>query len=427
MEIFAYLIKVNIAIILLYGFYGLVSRNDTFFQWKRLLLLSVLVLSLLYPLWDISKQMIENNLFTQSVGNGTIFPTYYLHEVVVTAKSGHGSPAFFLSNHLPEILSGTYFLVVSVLIIRMLIQIFGVVFLLIKAEPEKINGQKIYRKKGLKTPFSFFGYIVLDPDQYTESELQEILRHENTHVAQCHSADMMFAEIMCIVCWFNPFIWLMKREIRINLEYLADRSVIDSGCNTEHYQFHLLRLSYHKAAAKITNNFNDSPLKKRILMMNKKQTSLLGLAKYAFILPLVLALLLFNSLDAISGKNRLPAEPVADTQQKVVPEKKASEVYSRVEEIPLFPGGDQALLTYLKENLTYPASAVKDSIQGRVVIRFVITAEGKVEDAVIQKSLNPACDKEAVRVVLSMPNWIPGKQNGKAVDVYFNLPITFKL
>jgi TonB family protein len=431
MEFFIYLTKVNIAIIVMYGFYGLVFRNDTFFQWKRILLLSMQVIALLYPLINVSL-LLNDEIPVMSAGK--IFPSYYLNEIIITINQGRPGGSSSLTDYLPALLTGMYFLVALALLIRMAVQIISIFFLLIRTQKTYINGQTVYRKEGIQTPFSFFRYIVLDPQHYPADELQEIIRHETTHINQYHSLDMVLIEIMTAFCWFNPFVWLMKREIRMNLEYLADRSVIDSGLGKEHYQFHLLRLTYHKAAATITNNFNVSPLKKRIFMMNKKETPRLGLAKYLFVLPLIAALLIFNNCDK-NTKNTTAseekavtaiAEKVSETPE-VVPASAAEEVFTHVEEMPRYPGGDDALMKYLSDNIVYPVSASDSGVQGRVVIRFIVRSDGSVDDAQVVKSLNPECDKEALRAVEEMPKWTPGRQKGAPVDVYYTLPVVYRL
>jgi len=204
MEFFIYLIKVNIAIILMYGFYGLLVRDDTFFQWKRFFLLSIPVIALLYPLVDVSQLL---NYGIPIISNNRIFPSYYLNEIIVTAQRQSNSH-FSFADYLPMLLKGIYWIGATIILIRILAQIVSVFFLLIKTKKTQINGQIIYRKEDLQTPFSFFRFIVLDPQKYPTHELQEIIRHEETHVLQCHSLDMMMTEIMTAFCWFNPFIWL---------------------------------------------------------------------------------------------------------------------------------------------------------------------------------------------------------------------------
>ena len=97
------------------------------------------------------------------------------------------------------------------------------------------------------------------------------------------------------------------------------------------------------------------------------------------------------------------------------------------EQMPIFTGGDIALLNFVSKNLKYPESAIKDKIQGKVTLRFIVTKTGEVDKIEIVRSLQPDCDKEAVRVVKMLPKFVPGKQNGKLVDVWYTLPITFKL
>ena len=123
--------------------------------------------------------------------------------------------------------------------------------------------------------------------------------HEKTHVDQYHSLDVMVSELLCTLFWINPAMWLLKGEIRRNLEFLADKRVVNSGIDRKAYQYHLLRLSHPSAAAQIVNKFNVTPLKKRIMMMNKKRTSKMGLLKYALLFPVVALLVLSSNVQAV--------------------------------------------------------------------------------------------------------------------------------
>jgi protein TonB len=116
-----------------------------------------------------------------------------------------------------------------------------------------------------------------------------------------------------------------------------------------------------------------------------------------------------------------------DKHKVIVQEEKKPEIYTHVEEMPQFPGGDTELMKWLTSNLQYPVIAAEQGIQGRVTLRFVVKPDGSVDDVQIQKSLDPNCDKEALRVVKKMPKWIPGRQNGNPVYVYYSLPVTFRL
>ena len=167
-------------------------------------------------------------------------------------------------------------------------------------------------------------------------------------------------------------------------------------------------------------------------MMNKKKTSLAGLCKYAFILPLFAMILLTNY--ACKPKKDKPAEVTTSakvdttkTTIKVVNKPMTEAPMEGVEQMPEFPGGKAGLMKFLSKNVHYPTSASEMGIQGRVILRFVISKTGDVSQVEVIRGLDPACDKEAVRVVKMMPKWTPGKQNGRNVPVYFTLPIRYQL
>ncbi len=135
------------------------------------------------------------------------------------------------------------------------------------------------------------------------------------------------------------------------------------------------------------------------------------------------------SIADVQGNDEENGQDIADFREvaaePVVEEKE--EVYVAVEQMPQFPGGPAELMKYIGENLKYPSIAQENGIQGKVILRFVVTKNGTVGEVQVLRSLDPACDKEAVRVVKSLPKWIPGKQNGNNVAVWFTLPVTFKL
>jgi TonB family protein len=427
-----------------YVFWRCFFRQDTFFRWKRIALIGLLFLSVIYPFVDIrwgfgAESSLENTM------EDILAVAYQLPEITISGTGDRG-----WMHHFPLLLLGIYGLGVIVLLLRLLIQTGIIAGIVHASQNADVEGRNVYRNPVIQTPFSFFRWIVLDPDRYTPRELSEILRHEETHVREAHSVDILLAEIFCMFAWMNPFAWLLKREIQLNLEFLADRSVLASGYEAEHYQFHLLRLTYHRIENQIVNNFNVSLLKKRIFMMNKKQTSKVSICKYALLAPVVGALLFFNSAFTApveTSAGDLSQESLGTVVQDSIPKTKGKvaavkissakratdnpspsepEIYDKVDVMPEFPGGSQALVEWLSQNIRYPQEAVKNGIQGRVVVKFVVNAEGSVTDRTIVKSLDPSCDAEALRVVSAMPAWTPGKKDGKAVAVYYFLPILFQ-
>ena len=130
--------------------------------------------------------------------------------------------------------------------------------------------------------------------------------------------------------------------------------------------------------------------------------------------------LIIMSLMAIFGLTTVSA-------QKTVVAQKNQQVFDVVEQMPSFPGGEAALTAFLSSNTKYPEIALENNIQGRVVVKFIVEKNGSITDVHVVKSVDPSLDKEAVRVVKSMPKWTPGKQNGQAVRVQYLVPVTFKL
>ncbi len=109
------------------------------------------------------------------------------------------------------------------------------------------------------------------------------------------------------------------------------------------------------------------------------------------------------------------------------PKEEENKVFDVVEQMPSFPGGQTALMEYLSKNVKYPVVAQENGVQGRVVVSFVVEKDGSVTDVQVVRSVDPSLDREAVRVISSMPKWIPGKQNGQAVRVKYNVPVSFRL
>ena len=134
------------------------------------------------------------------------------------------------------------------------------------------------------------------------------------------------------------------------------------------------------------------------------------------------------SIADVQGVDTEDAQDIADFQEVIAePEPEVEKPFEAVEQMPQFPGGEAELMKYISNNIKYPTMAMENNIQGRVVVQFVVTKSGKIGEVKVVRSKDPDLDKEAVRVVKSLPNFIPGKMNGQAVNVWYTLPITFKL
>lgn len=406
-----YLIKANVVLVVLFVFYQIISAGDTFFKWRRLSLLTVYMLSLLLPTIDLSVLVNE----TAPLGNILPRMAYNLPEVMVKPARD----AFDWQ----RLAVWLYAVVALALLLRVLWQVVVVCRLAQRSERATLHGTAVCLLTGDYSPFSFFRWIFVNPVNKTPSQVKQILTHEQTHVAQWHSVDALLSQLFVAAFWLNPVAWLMRLQVRNNLEYLADRSVISGGTDKKAYQYHLLAVAYRTNVATITNNFNVLPLKRRIMMMNKQASNPLARFKYLLFVPLAIALLAMNNTTIRANVQKKVVKTTKTTKEADA----SNKVYEVVEQMPSFPGGDAAMMKYLAENIKYPVSAQKAKEQGRVVVQFIVEKDGAVTGVKTVRSVTPVLDAEAVRVIKAMPKWTPGRQGGQPVRVKYNVPVSFRL
>jgi TonB family protein len=411
-----YLLKANVGIALFYAFYKLFCQRDTFFQWRRFALLSFLGISFIYPLLNIQDWVKEQPAMYE-------LADYYANWMA-TEEITATTPMVIDAPQLPSLLTiGIYLYYIGVIVMsfRFIVQLFSVLRMRWKGTRSIVDGQRIISIPTEADPFSFFGWIFLYLPGLKDESREEILKHEQTHARQWHSMDVILCELINIVCWFNPFAWLIKTEIRLNLEYLADNKVAETTSDCKLYQYHLLHLVNKNVQTGLCNNFNVSHLKHRIIMMNKKRTHTAGRIKYALFVPLAAALLIASNISCISSEKQ---EEISEKQESRAAE---GEVFQVVEEMPEFPGGMGECMKWLGQNIKYPADAKEKGVQGRVIVQFVVEKDGTIVNAKVVRGVDPDLDAEALRVVNQSPKWKPGKQKGEAVRVKYTLPIMFRL
>ena len=334
-----------------------------------------------------------------------------------------------------------YGLGIGMLLLRNLLEVSKIHRSLVCSQRYSLKGVPVYQSEDVGEPCSFFHWIFINPMQYSDKEINEILIHEQTHVRELHSLDIILVQLVILLCWFNPFSWLIRSEIRMNHEYLADKQVVTSGYDKKSYQYHLLGIKHTSlAAANFYNNFSVLPLKKRIKMLNRKRTHNIMVGKYLMFIPVAALLLLFSNCankkaDKVQSDTEkadtieLTAEPEKTAEPQVditITETKGDSIFSVVETMPDFPGGQKELLSFLSRNIKYPTKAIENKIQGRVIVQFVVNKDGSIFGAKVVRSVDPDLDKEALRVINSMPKWKPGMQKGEPVSVKFTVPIVFR-
>ena len=416
------LIKTNVMLAALCLLYLALFRRDTFFSWRRASLLFIYVFVATYAIASNMQWSIASPI-AGSVDQGITAVWLQAVEVGATVED--------TTMNIKPIVINIWLAVTALLALRLLWQLGTIFWLAWKSEAGVVEGVKVRFTEEKGSPFSFFHWIFINKNMLNDPCLHEVLLHERTHVRQWHSVDVMLSEVCTILCWFNPFAWILRREVRVNLEYLADQSVVDKGNDARTYQYHLLALTYQGSVATLSNNFNVLPLKQRIKMMNKERSKSIGRLKYLLLLPVCALLFMMSSTPVSAQSRKSTTHPDGSVTIKyggkdMVIKAAGDDVYQVVDEMPQFPGGMKALMDYLSANVKYPEAAKQAGISGRVTTQFVVGEDGVIRDVKVLRSVSPELDAEAIRVMNSMPKWEPGKLEGKPVPVRYTVPVNFR-
>lgn len=415
---------------LIYGLYCLTLRRDRWLQLSRWYLLAALVFSAVLPFLHLPASLPAVSYTADAT-----------EEFMLTLGEVDVSPAAASQTvSLTNVFSVAYLvglvLTFAMLLFQMTMQTLTIVRLR-RRHPIYGPGDGFMIPRGASlvltpddtAPYSFFNQIVVGTRGLGDDELRCILAHESLHVRRAHSVDLLLVRALCCLMWFNPFAWLVLRELRAVHEFQADAAALgeEGSAGIRPYLLLLYRQATGTGYGHITNNFKSINLKKRIVMMNKTKTRF-GAWKVAAVLPVVALLLMVGCKPATTetvgaAEQTAVAEPTVepelfDYSQDSLPEGFAA---------PEYDGGVEAMYKYIAENIHYPEQAKTDGIEGRVLIRFVVMDDGSVVNVEVARGIGGGCDEEAVRVVKAMPKWKPAVYNGKAVNVQYALPVIFKL
>ena len=437
--LFVYQIKVGLCLIAFYLLWKLLLSRETFHRFNRMALLVVMALALVLPWVKVSLN------HPTPVAN----PIIVMEELLVTPAGAVQPQQTTQSWNILDIANVLYFIGMALVLGWLLHSQWNLRRILEKGRTESLpGGLTLHVVPGDVSPFSYFKHIVISEQDYQDNP-REILTHEKAHIDLRHSLDVVFTSVVTLFQWWNPAAWLLCCELRQVHEYEADEAVLQEGIDARQYQLLLIRKSVGNQLFSMANNFNYQSLKKRIRMMTINKSSrwkqlralaavpVIALALLAFANPTIDAATVVVEQPASVAPTNIdqPAQPemtpvaVEKTVNEQAPEPSAQDtkVYETVEQLPEFPGGMEAMIKFLSENVKYPAQAVKDKIEGRVLVQFIVEKTGQIGEVKVARSVSEELDAEAVRVVKSMPNFTPGRQDGKAVAVWYTLPISFKL
>ena len=483
-----YMFPAAISLLALYALFVATLRNETFFGWNRLFLITAIVVSFILPLLHIP---IPLHIHSSDVVD--IYASSPTSEATVVADvMEKSSPALWLTLG-KKLLLYVYMAGVIMLTLRLLTGLFKILYVIRQNGIVSYQNRKVVFMRNNIPHFSFFNLIFINRNFLENGQEELVFVHEKEHLRQRHFIDLILLELLIIVQWFNPAAWMYRRSLKGIHEYQADHAVLNHGYTTQEYMYLIVKQISGFRPDVFINKFNFFTLKKRIIMMSKKESSVWAKSRILLAAPIIAVLLLcfgfqansqeydsyekaavtingmlFNSdadetTEFVSMKHNggfsILQDSVAfeDTQTVAFHSKdnnqtaivslenddvkvnvtmedpakqkpqKEDDVFVIVDHIPEYPGGDDARLNFLREHVTYPQEAKDKGIQGTVFVNFIVEKDGSISNVKIAKSLDKSCDEECIRVTKLMPKWKPGKQKGKIVRVSYNMPIKFTL
>jgi len=435
-----YLLQTNLYLILFMGFYTLVLRNETFFRQNRIFLNASIILSFTIPF--INSPWFNELFITQKIRESGIIPANFNYDTVVVGVIEESS-----AWSMEDLLLWTYIGGATLFFFRFMFR-----FLMLRSNLKVEKG----------SAFSFFNKLVVDKDLPNS---ETIIDHEKVHIREFHSADILLIELSAIINWFNPVIYLYKKEIRHIHEFIADEEASNLMQSKSNYAMLLFSNTMGINPSQLSNNFfNNSLLKRRITMLYKTKSRRAGLWKYGFSAPLFAVMLIFSAAsantdvnDLLPGSKRdllvltgskpnpriskliesvpliekqvsIPEKSIEENKHiKIDPKSTSTGLIDTALVQPEFQGGINGWSQYLSSTIKYPAEAKKNNIQGRVIISFIVQKDGNLTDIKVLKGVEAELDAEAVRVISGSPKWKPGTKNGEPANVSFTIPIQFRL
>ena len=281
-SLFIYLWKSALIVALFYGFYRFLLNKETYFQSIRYFLVSGIIIAFTLPLLIIP-------IYTEPVQLTQFITGTIINTTTPTIISKPSIDWMLLLFYI-------YTIITAGLFIRFVFQLISIASIIFKNKSTKVGNYYYVETNDETSPFSFFNFIIYNQTLFNETELTQIIAHEKIHAIQKHSFDTLLSNLLIITQWYNPFAWLYKKDIEQNLEFIADEYAQKQANSNQSYQQLLLKTSIPNYQMALANNFYNSLLKKRIIMLHKKRSNHKSQWKIALIAPFLLVFLFtFNT------------------------------------------------------------------------------------------------------------------------------------
>ena len=289
MTIIVYFLKVQVVFTILFMLYYAFFRKEKFLVFNRFVLIGIIVTAFLLPvLPTFNVDGLEISQLQSRVETNNIFPKFTVDNATPRYLVHINKPVRDIDYLKLAII--TYAIVAAILLIIFLVNLYKVCAVIRVSRRHKVKGIIYCEPLNETPPFSFFNFIVVSTITFNAEQYRQIISHESAHSRQLHSLDVLIADMVCILLWINPLIYIYRRQLKLNLEFLADQATLKSGINARDYQYNLLRYSGMLTVYSSVNAFFTSKIKERILMINTERPGISKSYKYILLRPIALSL-----------------------------------------------------------------------------------------------------------------------------------------
>jgi TonB family protein len=396
------------------GMYYLLFRKETFYRFNRMYLVSSVILSMILPAIHLAPVQSDKGILPVAIKSVTVM-AYKVYTPGIEANQ---------TFHFLQLLYWTIALLLTVYLVN---QVAGILTLIRHHTIKDEDGHQMVMLTSGTHTFSFFNLIFIPPGLSSGNEYKQVVCHELAHVRQLHSLDILLFQMIKILQWFNPFVYLMETMLKETHEYLADEAVLKQDSHAGQYRLLLLSQVFGIKPG-LFSFFNHSLIKNRLTMMTKQKSPPRSRLKYLIIVPfltLVILVVCCNKNEPLAPPPPPPPPPpVANSTTQAADE--AS--FPKVDQPAQFQGGDiDNFRAWVQKNVVYPPEAIKKGIFGRVTVQFSVDTNGKISFITVLRSPDPMLEIAAVNTIWKAPDWIPAKSGGKNVKQMFVIPVEFAL
>ncbi|MES2279221.1 MAG: TonB family protein, partial [Bacteroidota bacterium] len=414
-----YLLEANLYLVLFYAVYYLLLRRDTYYQLNRIYLLTSSLVAFAIPLMRLGFLKPAPIEYGQVITQVSSIPLAPVGHFTTGIAAAH--PVVTINYYLL-----VYIGIACLMAVGFMVRIYQLAKLARGGKQLAGDNFKLIEIEDEDHAFSFFSYLFISK-KLTSSNT--IIQHELVHIRQKHSIDIIYLELLKIICWFNPIVYLLQNSIKEVHEFIADNQIASAQQDVNYYTDFLISNAYGLPETALANNFfTKNLLKNRIMMLHQKRSGSLARLKLLVALPLLCGMLCLSTLGFTKDYSLIDLAPVQTKQVPPPPPPAPPVVVPDKAKMPPPPPPPIMLNNayigvgrYMQHNLKYPQTATKNKVKGAVILNFRLDDKGMITDVKVDKSVGSGLDEEAIRLFNSYKKPIKDKAGYHTIGIDFNV------